>query len=74
MEFAIVTDRKMKEKESKKLTKYFDLAWKQKRIWKMKMTVILILFWAVVTIIRNLGKIVQSAEAVEYTDCITLAR
>ena len=43
-------------KESEKTDKYLDLARELKKLWNIKMTVILIIFGALVTVSKGLGK------------------
>ena len=49
MDFAVPADHKMKMKERKKINIYLDLARDLKKLWNMKMTVILIVVGALGT-------------------------
>ena len=62
MHFAILADHKVKLKESKKRDKYPDLARELKKLWNMKMTVILIVIGALGTATKGL---VQGLEGLE---------
>ena len=43
VDFAVLADLRVKLKESEKKNKYLDLAWKLKKLWNMKVMVILVI-------------------------------
>ena len=54
MDFAVPADHRVKLKESEKKYKYLDLAWELKKLWNMKVTVILIVIGDLGTVIKRL--------------------
>ena len=50
MDFAVLADRRVKIKEKESRNKYSDLAREQKKLWNMKVTIILIVIDALGTI------------------------
>ena len=53
---AVPADHRIKLKESKKKSKYFDLAGKLKKLWNMKVTIIPIVIGAFGTVTKGLLK------------------
>ena len=53
MDFAVPADHRVKLKESEKMAKYLNLAWGLKKLWNMKVTVILIVICALVTVTKR---------------------
>ena len=56
VDFIIPTNNKMKVKESKNLDNYQDLSRELKKLWTMKVTVILIVVGVLGTVTKNLEK------------------
>ena len=56
MDFAVPADRRIKLKENEKKDKYLDLARELKKLWNMKMTIILIVIGAFGTVTKGLLK------------------
>ena len=54
MDFAVPADHRVKLKESKKKDKYLDLARELKKLWNMKVTIILIVISALGTVMKRL--------------------
>ena len=54
MDFAVLTDHRVKLKEREKKDKYLDLARELKQMWNMKVTVIPILIGALGTVTKEL--------------------
>ena len=53
MEFAALVDHRVKLKESRKKSKYLDLAKELKKLWNMKVTVIPIVIGALGIVTKN---------------------
>ena len=64
VDFAVLTDHRIKLKESEKKDKYLDLAWELKKLWNMKVTKISITIGALVSVTRGL---VQGLEDLRIT-------
>ena len=56
VDFVVPVDYKLKLKESVKKDKYLDLARELKNVWNMKVTMILIVISAVVTVTKGLAQ------------------
>ena len=56
MNFTVSADHRVKIKESEKINKYIDFAREQKKLWKMKVTVIPIVVGALGTVHKETGK------------------
>ena len=56
VDFAVPADHRIKLKECEKKDKYFDLAWKLKKLWNMQVTIIPIVIGAFSTITKGLLK------------------
>ena len=54
VDFAVLADHRIKLKESEKKDKYLDLAREFKKLWNMKVTIILILIGALGTVTKGL--------------------
>ena len=64
MDFAVLTDHRVKLIESEKKDKYLDLAWELKKLWNMKVTFIPIVIGALGTITEGL---IQGLEDLKIT-------
>ena len=62
MDFAVLTDHKVKLKESEKKDKYLDLARELKKLWNMKVTITLIVFSALGTVTKGFIKGLEDLE------------
>ena len=77
MDFAVPADHRIKLKECEKKDKYLDLARELKKLWNMKVTIILILISAFGTVTRGLIKGMEDLEIrgrVETIQTTTLLR
>ena len=72
MNFAVLADDRVKLKKSEKKDKYLDLASDLKKLWNMKVTVILILIDAFSTVTK--GLLVQGLEDLEITGQVETIR
>ena len=61
-DFAVPADHKIKLKECEKKDKYFDLARELKKLWNVKVTIVLIVFGAFGTITKGLLKGLEDLE------------
>ena len=57
MGFAVLLKSKVKMKEREKINKYLDLAWEQKKLWNVKVTVIVIINDSLRTVTKGIGGI-----------------
>ena len=62
MDFAVPADHRLKLKENEKNDKYLDLAWKLKKLWNMKVTIIPIVIDALGTAPEGLLKGLEDLE------------
>ena len=62
MDFAVPADHRVKLEESEKKYKYLDLARELKKLWNMKMTIILIVIGAFGTVTKGLIKELEDLE------------
>ena len=62
VDFAVLADHRMKLKEGEKKDKYLDLARKLKKLWKIKVTVILNEIGALYTVTKGLVKGLEELE------------
>ena len=62
VDFAVPADHRIKLKECEKRDKYLDLARELKKLWNMKVTIILIVIGAFGTVIKGLLKGLEDLE------------
>ena len=75
VDFAVPANYREKLKESKKNDKYLDLAWELKKLWNMKVTIILIVIGALSTVTKGLVQGLEDLEKrVETLKTIALLR
>ena len=56
IDFAILCDTRVDDKEAEKIEKYLDLSKKLKKVWNMKVTLVLLVFGALSTPVKALEK------------------
>ena len=79
MDFAVPANHRVKLKENENRDKYLDLAWKLKKLWKMKVTFIPIVIGVCDTVIKGLLKglaalEVRRVETIQTTALLISAR
>ena len=80
MDFAVPVDHRVKLKECEKRDKYLNLAWKLKKLWNMKVTIILIVIGTLCTVTKVLVQglddleIIGRVETVQTTALLRSAR
>ena len=62
MDFAAPADHRVKIKENEKSDKYLNLVWELKKLWTMRMTIVLIVIDAPGTIPKDLIKELKNLE------------
>ena len=70
MNFTVPVDYRVKIKENEKRDKYLDLAREFKKLWNMKVTVILVIIVALISIISGLVRELEELEIERQTKTI----